>query len=105
MDPDYSGINPEIGRTLSAGGYAINYHDRGQGSPVLLIHGSGPGVSAWANWRNTIPALCDRFRVIAPDMLGFGYSDRSTNGYHMDLWVEQLRGVLDALEIEQTALV
>ncbi|ODU62785.1 MAG: 2-hydroxy-6-oxo-2,4-heptadienoate hydrolase [Lautropia sp. SCN 66-9] len=97
--------NPEIGKTLIAGGYSINYHDVGRGLPVLLIHGSGPGVSAWANWRLTIPALAGRFRVIAPDMLGFGYSDRAADAYDMALWVEQLRSLLDTLEIEQTALV
>ena len=49
--------NPEIGKSILANGIATNYHDVGRGAPVLLIHGSGPGVSAWANWRLTIPAL------------------------------------------------
>ncbi len=40
--------------------------------PVLLLHGSGPGVSAAANWRPVIPALRAGRRVIAPDQLGFG---------------------------------
>ena len=68
--------NPEIARTIKAGGIATNYHDRGEGQPVMLIHGSGPGVTAWANWRLCIPALAKRYRVIAPDMVGFGYTDR-----------------------------
>jgi 2-hydroxymuconate-semialdehyde hydrolase len=33
------------------------YHDLGSGAPVLLIHGSGPGVTAWANWRLVMPEL------------------------------------------------
>ena len=39
----------------------------------MLIHGSGPGVTSYANWRLVIPALAEKFRVIAPDMVGFGY--------------------------------
>ena len=40
--------------------------------PVLLLHGSGPGVTATANWRPVIPALSQDRRVLAPDQLGFG---------------------------------
>ena len=41
---------------------------------MLLLHGSGPGVSAWANWRLTIQSLKDDFRLLAPDLAGFGYT-------------------------------
>ncbi len=68
--------NPEIGKTISAGGIATNYHDFGSGDPVVLIHGSGPGVTAWANWRMVFPKLTATRRVIAPDMVGFGYTER-----------------------------
>ena len=40
--------------------------------PLLLLHGSGPGVTATANWRPIIPAVAAGRRVIAPDQLGFG---------------------------------
>src|SRR4029450_6857439 len=40
--------------------------------PLLLLHGSGPGVAATANWRPIIPAVAAGRRVIAPDQLGFG---------------------------------
>src|SRR3546814_9236218 len=66
---------PEIGTSLVVDGSLTNYHDVGEGAPVLLIPGSGPGVTAWANWRLNIPELAKRFRVIAPDMFGFGCSD------------------------------
>jgi len=98
--------NPEIARRVTAGGIRTNYHDEGKGAPVLLIHGSGPGVTAWANWRLTIPVLAERFRVIAPDMAGFGYSERPAGAvYNMDLWVKQAVGLLDALGIERAHLV
>lgn len=41
---------PEIGKTVSVNGVRTNYHEQGEGPPLLLIHGSGPGVTAWANW-------------------------------------------------------
>ena len=83
--------NPEIGQSITAAGIRTNYHDSGgAGAPVLLIHGSGPGVSAWANWRLVMPALAQQARVIAPDMVGFGYTERPQGFvYSMDAWVRQ----------------
>jgi 2-hydroxymuconate-semialdehyde hydrolase len=98
--------NPEIDKSISAAGIVTNYHDVGSGRPVLFIHGSGPGVSAWANWRLVLPEIGKRFRAIAPDMAGFGFTERSANAvYDMDTWVVQAIGLLDALSIEQADLV
>jgi 2-hydroxymuconate-semialdehyde hydrolase len=98
--------NPEIGRTVQAAGLKTNLHDVGKGSPVLMIHGSGPGVSAWANWRLNLPVLAQRARVIAPDMAGFGFSERpGGHRYTMDHWVAQAVGVLDALDVERADVV
>lgn len=98
---------PEIGKTIDAGGIATNVHVRGEGRPVVLLHGSGPGVTAWANWRLTIPALAERgFEVIAPDAVGFGYTERpSDNAYSKERWLAHLDGVLDALDLGQVDLV
>lgn len=98
--------NPEIARSIVAADIRTNYHDLGSGHPVMLLHGSGPGVSAWANWRLALPELARQARVIAPDMVGFGYTDRPQGQrYDMDAWVAQAVGLLDALGIEQTDLV
>jgi 2-hydroxymuconate-semialdehyde hydrolase len=98
--------NPEIGRSVTAAGIRTNLHDVGQGSPILMIHGSGPGVSAWANWRLSIPVLAQHARVIAPDMVGFGFSDRPAGQrYTIENWVAQAVGVLDALDVERADLV
>ena len=98
--------NPEIGQSIAANGIRTNYHDVGSGHPALLIHGSGPGVSGWANWRMTIPVLSQVSRVIVPDMVGFGFTDRPAGvQYNLDNWVAQVIGLLDALKIEQTDLV
>jgi 2-hydroxymuconate-semialdehyde hydrolase len=102
--------NPEIGQSIVTGGFRTNVHDVGSGAPVLLIHGSGPGVSAWANWRLLLPVLAQTRRVIAPDMRGFGFTERPANPadsstYSMAAWVQQAVDLLDALEIDQADLV
>jgi 2-hydroxymuconate-semialdehyde hydrolase len=98
--------NPEMARSVLAAGIRTNYHDLGTGAPVLMIHGSGPGVSAWANWRLVMPEIAKRARVIAPDMVGFGFTDRPAGQrYEMDVWVEQAVGLLDALDLAQVDLV
>lgn len=98
--------NPEIACSIKAAGIETNYHDHGSGAPVLLIHGSGPGVSAYANWRLTMPELARTRRVIAPDMVGFGFSERPAGiAYSLEGWVAQAVGLLDALGIERTDLV
>lgn len=95
-----------MGHSVTAAGIRTNLHDVGSGAPLLMIHGSGPGVSAWANWRLSIPVLARQARVIAPDMVGFGLSDRpASQRYGMDEWVAQAVGVLDALDVERADVV
>lgn len=98
--------SPEIGLTIKAGGIATNYHDEGSGHPLVLLHGSGPGVTAWANWRLVIPHMAQHFRVVAPDMLGFGYTERPDGvDYQMKTWLKHTLDILDALEIEKAHVV
>jgi 2-hydroxymuconate-semialdehyde hydrolase len=98
--------SPEIGRSIDAGGIQVNYHDHGSGFPVLMIHGSGPGVSAFANWRLVMPELAKQRRVIAPDMVGFGFTERPAGyQYTMQNWVKQAIDLLDALGLKQVDLV
>lgn len=99
--------SPEIGREISAGGYRTNLHDYGEGGfPVMMIHGSGPGVTAWANWHLVIPELAKLRRVVAPDMLGFGYSERPDDQiYNRGRWMKHALGVMDELGLEQVDLI
>lgn len=99
--------NPEIGQSMATCGYKTNYHDAGDGAPVLLLHGSGAGVSGWANWRGLIPHLAQRYRVVVPDLVGFGYTEVSTD-YEFDFmnsWIDQLLALLDGLGIEKAHIV
>lgn len=92
--------------TVLAGGYSTNYLSAGSGEPVVLIHGSGPGVNAFSNWRLTMPALAERFEVFAPDMLGFGATEKLTEPhYDIEAWTAHLLGFLDALELQRVSLV
>lgn len=101
--------NPEVGQDIVAAGIRTNYHDLNRGAagvPLFLIHGSGPGVSAFANWRVVMPTLAERRRVVAPDMVGFGFTDRPTGyRYTLDNWVTHAIGVMDALKLPQVDLV
>lgn len=98
--------NPEIAHAIETGGFSTNFHDQGEGFPLLLVHGSGPGVSAWANWRGVIPALAKAHRVVAPDMVGFGFTERPSDfHYCLDNWVAQLIALMDKLDIDQADII
>ena len=97
---------PEIGQTILANAIATNYLQAGEGPPVVLVHGSGPGVSAWTNWRLNIPALAQRFTVYAPDLVGFGFTQRPAGTtYDLPTWRAHLLGFLDALGLDRPSLV
>ncbi|QSE87437.1 alpha/beta fold hydrolase (plasmid) [Rhodococcus pseudokoreensis] len=100
--------DPAIGAHIVVGGITTNYLDAGDGggTPVVLLHGSGPGVSGYANWRLTIPTLSATRRVLAPDLVGFGYTERP-DGHHyvMDTWVGQVEDFVDAMGLDSYSLV
>ena len=61
-------------------GLRLHYHEAGVGSgpTVVLLHGGGPGASAWSNFGRTMGVLADRFHVLAVDQPGFGRSTKPT---------------------------
>jgi 2-hydroxymuconate-semialdehyde hydrolase len=70
------------------------------GPPVLMLHGSGPGVTATANWRLVIPALAAHRRVLAPDQLGFGgTATGEARTYGRAPWTEHALALLDTLGV------
>lgn len=98
--------NPEIGKTVEAAGLSTNYLETGEGFPVVLLHGSGPGVTGYANWRFTMPVLGEHFRVIAPDAAGFGYTERRQGQtFTLDAWLDHLIAFLDAVDVPKAHFV
>jgi pimeloyl-ACP methyl ester carboxylesterase len=93
-------------RTIDAGGIQTSYLEAGAGQPVVMLHGSGPGVSAMANWQHNIGALSQRFRVLAPDIVGFGATQRPDDiVYSLRTWTDHVWAFLDAHGIHETAIV
>jgi pimeloyl-ACP methyl ester carboxylesterase len=92
--------------TIDAGGIQTSYLEAGAGDPVVMLHGSGPGVSAMANWQHNIGALSQRFRVLAPDIVGFGATTRPDDiVYSLRTWTDHVWAFLDAHDIEKAAIV
>ncbi|ATY85443.1 2-hydroxy-6-oxo-2,4-heptadienoate hydrolase [Kyrpidia spormannii] len=96
MSEDHGSV--QVGQYVDAGGIRTHYHVLGEGPNVLLIHGSGPGVSAWANWGGVLPRLAARFRVYALDVVGFGKTERPTAiEYRLETWVNHVKNFMDAV--------
>ena len=90
---------------VTANGLSFEVLDEGSGPAVLLLHGFPDSA---ALWRHQIPALVEAgHRVIAPDLRGFGESDRPADvtGYGMPTLLGDVLGVLDALEVDQVDVV
>jgi pimeloyl-ACP methyl ester carboxylesterase len=92
-------------RRIPVGRHTLNVAEAGSGPAVLLLHGF---PDRWQLWRHQIPALVGAgYRVIAPDLRGLGESDRPAEvaDYELPELVGDVRGLLDACEVEQAAVV
>ena len=96
----------EEGKFIDVKGLNTHYHEDGQGEAVLLIHGSGPGVSAWANWRLVFPILSKHFHLYAPDVVGFGYTDRPEGQeYNIQVWADHMIDFLDTVGEKKVSVI
>ncbi|HET6339343.1 MAG TPA: alpha/beta hydrolase [Polyangiales bacterium] len=87
-------------------GRRIHYHAAGSGTPVVFIHGSGPGASGYSNFQGNFPFFAERgFRVIVPDSLGFGLSSKPDVDYELDYVLAGLKALLQSLGVERCAVV
>ncbi|GAA1297568.1 alpha/beta hydrolase [Planotetraspora silvatica] len=62
-------------RELATDQGVLRYHEAGEGPPLLLLHGSGPGVTGWRNFRGNLPVFADHFRCLVLEFPGFGVSE------------------------------
>jgi pimeloyl-ACP methyl ester carboxylesterase len=89
-------------RTITLHGDRVAYRDEGAGEVLLLIHGMG-GSSR--SWRAIVPKLSKKYRVIAPDLLGHGQSDKPRGDYSLGAFAVWLRDLLDALDIPKVTVI
>ncbi|MEM9840389.1 MAG: alpha/beta fold hydrolase [Pseudomonadota bacterium] len=88
---------------IEAAGRRIHVTEEGTGKPLVLIHGGGPGASGLSNYAGNINALARDFRVIVPDLLGYGESDKPTlEGPRIAFYS---KGVVDLLKAMDTGPV
>jgi pimeloyl-ACP methyl ester carboxylesterase len=89
-------------RYLELHGERVAYQDAGDGETLLLIHGM---AGSSATWRDVIPQLAKNYRVIAPDLLGHGESDKPRGDYSLGAFAASLRDLLDALDIPRATII
>lgn len=93
--------DPDL-KTISIHGNRVAYRDQGSGEVLLLVHGMGGSSQTW---RDVIPALAGKYRVIAPDLLGHGQSDKPRGDYSVGAFAVLLRDLLDELGITKVTVV
>ncbi|MFF1755078.1 alpha/beta fold hydrolase [Nocardia sp. NPDC058244] len=99
-DLSYEGTLREI-RT-DAG--VLRYHEAGDGPPLLLLHGSGPGVTGWRNFRGNLATFADRFRCLVLEFPGFGVSD-DFGGHPMVTALDAVVRFVDALGLDSVDII
>ncbi|MBY6028123.1 alpha/beta hydrolase [Halomonas sp. DP8Y7-1] len=96
-------MNSEITHhTAVVNGVRLHYVIAGTGDPLVLLHG---WPQSWYEWRELIPILADRYTVIAPDLRGFGDSEKPAGGYDKRTVAEDIRQLVDYLGFQTIDLV
>jgi pimeloyl-ACP methyl ester carboxylesterase len=93
--PEVAGVEHHY---ADVNGFRMHYAEAGEGEPVVLQHG---WPQHWYAWRHQIGPLAQRYRVIVPDLRGYGWSDAPKDGYEKDQLARDVVGLLDALGIER----
>jgi 4,5:9,10-diseco-3-hydroxy-5,9,17-trioxoandrosta-1(10),2-diene-4-oate hydrolase len=102
----------ETSRTAKAGDVTLHFHEAGAatelgaGLPLVMLHGGGPGASAWSNFGSCLERFAADFRVLLVDQPGFGASDKPPiEGHFFTYAAEKLAGLLDELGIDRVHLL
>ncbi|WP_344238188.1 alpha/beta fold hydrolase [Actinocorallia libanotica] len=100
MDVTYEGTRREIATDKGV----LRYHEAGQGPPLLLLHGSGIGVSGWRNYRENLGVFAEHFHCYILEFPGFGVSD-PVGGHPVATAASSVIRFMDALGIESAAMI
>jgi 4,5:9,10-diseco-3-hydroxy-5,9,17-trioxoandrosta-1(10),2-diene-4-oate hydrolase len=102
-------------RFADAGGLRLHYHEAGPaagpgaapaGTAVVMLHGGGPGASAWSNFGRNLPVFAGHFRTLLVDQPGFGRSDKPpVTGSYFTFAADALAALLTGLGIGQVHLI
>jgi 4,5:9,10-diseco-3-hydroxy-5,9,17-trioxoandrosta-1(10),2-diene-4-oate hydrolase len=99
-------------RSAKAGALTLNYFEAGEpteagaGLPLVMLHGGGPGASAWSNFGPCLPRFATRFRTLLVDQPGFGDSDKpEVTGHFFEFAADALAGMLDEIGVERIHLL
>ncbi len=89
-------------QTAHVNGFRLHYVIGGRGFPVVLLHG---WPETWYEWRKIMPALAEKYTVIAPDSRGLGDSERTESGYDAATLAEDVFSLVRTLGFQQMFLV
>jgi len=103
MPVDWRKLYPFASHSLSLGGLRYHYVDEGVGEPLLLVHGN-PTWSFY--WRNLILGLRDHYRLVAPDHIGCGLSDKPADyPYRLATHIDNLKRLIEQLDLRDITLL
>jgi pimeloyl-ACP methyl ester carboxylesterase len=87
---------------LKVGDHQVHYLKAGDGPPVVLLHG---GASDSRDWRGVMAALSPYYSLYAPDMVGYGLTDRRADGYYFSDFVDLAVEFVDVLGLDSPVMV
>jgi 4,5:9,10-diseco-3-hydroxy-5,9,17-trioxoandrosta-1(10),2-diene-4-oate hydrolase len=105
------------GHVVDVGGLAVRYHEAGtspahvgegpgDAGTIVMLHGGGPGASAWSNFGRNLPVFAARYRTVMMDLPGYGQSAvRPPTANFFTLAADALDGLLDQLGIDKVHLI
>lgn len=91
-------------RELATEQGVLRYHEAGDGPPLLLLHGSGPGVTGWRNYRHNLAVFAEHFRCLVLEFPGFGVSDPA-DGHPMATAASAVTRFLDGLGLDRVDII
>lgn len=91
-------------RELATDSGVLRYHEAGEGPPLLMLHGSGPGVTGWRNYRGNLATFAEHFRCLVLEFPGFGVSE-PTDQHPMVAAPASVLRLLDGLGLHQVDVI